>query len=529
MSAELLTLLFEGLCASTAAIVLVLLLRRPWRAGFGAGSGPLLWAIVPLALLAVLLPAPVQVLPAQAFVAEAASIAPSLPASPAAIDYAHVRTLGLLLWAAGSIISAVFFVLQQRRFRRDLGALRDAGDGVRFASSTALGPAVIGLLRPRIVLPADFHDRYTPDQQALILTHERSHLQRGDLFANALATALRAIYWFNPLVHHAAGRMRHDHELASDAAVLRQHPHARRRYADALLNTQLAVPGLPVGCMWQSSHPLKERIMMIQHPVPQRWRRLAGSALGLSLSIGVACAAWAAQPARIQLAAGAVAGTATSNTTATHEVKFSIVADGEQANPVLRFAEGESFGIAVGIWEADFEYSRESATKGKISAKLRKNGVEVSRPLLVFNNDRPFAIENIMDGASFRLEGVVTPITTAVNTVASEDTSYRQLSPPRYPAAALRRGESGMVVVRVKVDTDGTPIDVHVHSATLPGVFEEASLEAVRSWKFNPAHASGAPIVGEVLVPICFALDGVKMDCRAPESALDVIETRGSK
>src|SRR3546814_12880202 len=56
--ADLFRWLLESTCASSAAIVLVLLLRRPLRATFGANAAYLLWLLQPLAVLAASLPPP---------------------------------------------------------------------------------------------------------------------------------------------------------------------------------------------------------------------------------------------------------------------------------------------------------------------------------------------------------------------------------------------------------------------------------------------------------------------------------------
>jgi len=123
------------------------------------------------------------------------------------------------------------------------------------------------------------------------------HIERGDIPAQALATLLRCVFWFNPLVHVAATRFRFDQELTCDAAVLARHPDSRRRYGEAMFKTQLAEYGLPVGCHWQSSHPLKERVAMLNQPVPGPSRRRAGSILVASLLAIATFSAWAAQPA----------------------------------------------------------------------------------------------------------------------------------------------------------------------------------------------------------------------------------------
>src|SRR5690606_20159133 len=73
--------------------------------------------------------------------------------------------------------------------------------------------------------------------------------------------------------------------------------HARRRYADAMLNVQLAVPGLPVGCHWQSSQSLKERILMLKRIQPGPGRRKAGLIVIGLLLVTCSYAAWAVRPA----------------------------------------------------------------------------------------------------------------------------------------------------------------------------------------------------------------------------------------
>src|SRR5690606_27364332 len=164
--------------------------------------------------------------------------------------------------------------------------------------------------------PADLESRHGPDCAMLVVAHERAHLARGDTRANLVAVVLRCLYWFNPIVHLADRSFRLDQELACDAAVIARHPHARRRYADAMLNMQLAVPGLPVGCHWQSSQSLKERILMLKQPQPAAGRRRVGIlALGVVLS-GCSYVAWSARPAQAPSTPEPVAVPASSTTPA---------------------------------------------------------------------------------------------------------------------------------------------------------------------------------------------------------------------
>jgi hypothetical protein len=198
-----------------------------------------------------------------------------------------------LTWGAGAALFLLYFVVLQRAFLNSLGALSPSC-GVLRAQSSAGCPALVGVFRPKLILPADFELRYTRQERSLILAHERVHLRRGDALWNALVALLRCLFWFNPLIHSAAGRLRVDQELACDAAVIERHPDSRRVYAGAMLKTQLADAALPVGCHWRSAHPLKERLEMLKQSAPGRRRREAGRAFVAIAALAVGYVAWAA-------------------------------------------------------------------------------------------------------------------------------------------------------------------------------------------------------------------------------------------
>jgi hypothetical protein len=162
------------------------------------------------------------------------------------------------------------------------------------ASGTDVGPALVGAWRSRIVLPADYEQRYDAIEQALILAHEVAHARRGDGWWCLLARILAALFWFHPLAWWALAALRHDQELACDAAVLREHGAQRRSYANAMLKTQSSAFALPVGCAWSPRHPLTERIAMLKLPSPDRRRRTAGIVAGFALAIVVAGSVYAA-------------------------------------------------------------------------------------------------------------------------------------------------------------------------------------------------------------------------------------------
>jgi beta-lactamase regulating signal transducer with metallopeptidase domain len=282
---------------SSAAIVLVALLRIPMRYGAGARAGYCLWILVPATAFAALLPG----LPL--------GVGPALPSGGSAgvsiaMHVVEVRATGgyaaplLTCWLFGALLMLVVQVRRQLTFVRSLGRLTRGPDDI-YRSNFIGAPMVVGAWPARVVIPGDFESRYGAEEQVLMLAHERAHLFRGDAHVNAIAAGWQCLFWFNPLVHWAVGQLRFDQELSCDAVVVAQSEIGRRRYADALLKTQLADDAerrVPLGCHWQSTHPLKERIAMLKYPSPTNTRRLCGIGFSLALAAFGSYSVWAAQP-----------------------------------------------------------------------------------------------------------------------------------------------------------------------------------------------------------------------------------------
>jgi len=299
MASEAFRQLLAVTLASSAVIALVMLVRRPVRHAFGAAVAYRLWWLVPIALVAMLLPgAPrasselvfMQLDPVYSLVQRSLSV----PLDTGTSINWYAWLLGA--WGVGAALCLAWFLGLQRAYLRGLGELSEDNGTLR-AESSAGCPALLGVRRPRIVLPNDFERRYTAQEQALVLAHETVHLERRDTLWNALVVLIRCAFWFNPLVHVAAGFMRADQELACDAAVIDRHPTSRRSYAEAMLKTELADAALPVGCHWHSSQAFKERLEMLKTPLPGPARRAIGGGLFAITSIAVAFAAWATEPA----------------------------------------------------------------------------------------------------------------------------------------------------------------------------------------------------------------------------------------
>jgi TonB family protein len=101
------------------------------------------------------------------------------------------------------------------------------------------------------------------------------------------------------------------------------------------------------------------------------------------------------------------------------------------------------------------------------------------------------------------------PVAASADRPVTEDTSFRVMHPPKYPAEAVRNKQSGSLQFKVLVDEHGTPQSVDVESSDPPEaerLFAQASIDAIMQWRFNPAIKDGLPSAGYILVPISFSL-----------------------
>lgn len=523
MNAEAGALLFETTLASSAAVLLALLLRRPVRTMLGASAAYALWLCVPVALLAVLLPRSEE-LPLALPVAW--QMAPAVAVTPAGGMQAGWNWRELLpsLWVAGVLASIALAGWQQHRFRRSLGQLRRRDDGLYQADATAGLPAVTGVLRPRILLPADFEQRYSEPERALVIAHERSHIRRGDLVANALAALFGCLFWFNPLLWLALRRFRLDQELACDERVIARHPRARRQYGEAMLKTQFDPSPLPLGCHWQARHPIRERIDMLKRPTPTATHWTFAMLFAAALSAGTGYAAWAAQPA----ATPAVATSTSAETLylVARQIHYGDIAGDGVLSQWVRPGEPAASTVGDGTqrWKSTLTVAP-GAQEGTAVVRMRiergEPGEVVAEPVLVVRHGEPAVIEQgAGDGLLYRSQLLVLPLegsreatearlrellASAATVVAAAESP--RWPPPTYPAEAARQRIGGKVMLLVSVAADGSVADVQVEEATPPGVFEAVAVEAARQWKFRPEMKDGRPVAGQVRVPISFEPD----------------------
>jgi beta-lactamase regulating signal transducer with metallopeptidase domain len=389
MASEILQRLLAVSLTSTAVILLLCAVRVRLRHAFGARLAYLAWIAVPATLVISLLPAahmPATIRQVVAPLRHLANV--GMPEIlPVAAPWQQLQQ-GLMLacltiWLLVAMAALAWLWRAHLAYRRQLGPLRWQ-DGVWHSATE--GPAVIGLWRPMVVVPADFTTRYALQEQQLILAHEAVHVRRRDPLMNALCALLQCALWFHPLVHLAARRFRLDQELACDAAVMQAHPALKRSYGEAMLKTQMSHHAALIHCHWQTIHPLKERIMQLQQTSPSRLRRLLGR---VTISALVATCGY-----------GAMAANAGVESADRYMVKMTLSVNGAISSPALLVQEGVPASViskgSEGVWRTELTLKKSSGDEVFVKTVIRHDERIISSPgfLVSIGEDAAVTVDN---------------------------------------------------------------------------------------------------------------------------------------
>ena len=241
---------------------------------------------------------------------------PSVPAVRPAGTGPQIRNrtfpleeLLMTLWIAGAALFLLyhglgtwFFTRKARRWSRSAGeetlrvyeeVCREMGvrrPPVLRVSPEAGSPMMMGLLRPRLMLPTeDIGER----ELAFVLRHELTHHRRHDLWYKLALLLANGMHWFNPLIFLLRREAERDLELTcDDAVVARADAETRRAYSETLLASVHRQKGLSRAVLsthfYGGKEVMKERFRNI---LGKRGRKWGGLALALVLlgTVAAAC------------------------------------------------------------------------------------------------------------------------------------------------------------------------------------------------------------------------------------------------
>lgn len=121
-----------------------------------------------------------------------------------------------VIWLAGMaamlIYAAVSYIMLKKRVANALPIRDNVFSGENVAS-----PFVLGIIKPKIYLPANISERDAVN----VIAHEKAHIRRRDHLIKPIGFLLLCVYWFNPLVWLGYILLCKDIELACDERAVK--------------------------------------------------------------------------------------------------------------------------------------------------------------------------------------------------------------------------------------------------------------------------------------------------------------------
>jgi len=194
------------------------------------------------------------------------------------------------LWALMSLSLIALLLAAYVRFRRSVARLpitRMQGEVVHV--SPEAGPAVVGIVRPAIVVPHWLLHASADAQQAAV-AHEREHVAARDPLLLLTGCAVVALLPWHPAAWWMLARLRLAVEMDCDRRVL-AHGVARKAYGSALIDIAARCARLPAGVPALVEHTTQlERRLLAMTPAPMPFRRVRSLGLG-AIALRTAAAA----------------------------------------------------------------------------------------------------------------------------------------------------------------------------------------------------------------------------------------------
>ncbi|MDU5145419.1 MAG: M56 family metallopeptidase [Paenibacillus dendritiformis] len=158
-------------------------------------------------------------------------------------------------------------------------------------------PALVGLLKPTILLPAGENSL----DMEMVFRHELIHLKRKDLWVKMAAMAVSVVHWFNPFAHLLRRDIHMWSELSCDEEAVKEMSYTdRKKYGQTILNVveRSSEMPLPFGASLSGSVKLlKRRLVMVMNMKKLKKKAVIVSTAVVIVAgaLGTTTAVWAAK------------------------------------------------------------------------------------------------------------------------------------------------------------------------------------------------------------------------------------------
>lgn len=349
-------------------------------------------------------------------------------------------------------------------------------------------PVTVGVFRRIVILPQRFVREVNPDVLRSAIGHELVHVARRDYLTNLIYEFIYVPLSFHPAAAFVRRRIKHTRELCCDETVAAKliQPEVYARSLISLIGSapiwRPLAPDTTIGI--NESDILEVRIMSLLKTTKSSPRSRTLLLIAASLLLVMPCIAAARfalsfdtagqEPAKLELQRKESADTRQSQERTIVELKRQADALQErmQRAPQSERAEIEARLLEVQRNLDEHKRMLEQSVVAKERLALSMTRSEESEALLREDKER---LETEQ-----RLE--------------SQNRKVRLIShvEPSYPQDAREKKIEGSVVLHFTVNHEGIPQNIQVKRPLYPSL-DQAAIEAVSKWRFEPAIKDGQP------------------------------------
>ena len=426
-----------------------------------------------------------------------ASTGPVIALEPLAVTVAgdsvlhsldNVLLMGWVLASAllvmGALAGAARFAWRRRTWED--GSLL----GRRVMWSHDSGPAVVGLVTSRIVLPAWVAGAGRARQE-LVLAHEEEHLGAHDVQLRFLTALVLFAFPWNPALWIQFHRLCLAVELDCDRRVIDRWPHRRRLYGDLLLRVGTgggALPAMAVAALAERRSGLEQRIRKLFSKAPEvRLAQAAFLVFGAMLVVGIA------------VMVPGIVNEGSEQEEESVETRGLVPEFNVNTVPIQDAVSAEERAKAA----AEEAAAREAAVEAARRVEVAQRRIESEAEGRMEADRLPPPPESVEEDIS------AAPVWTNVDTypVLKNRDEMARLLGSEYPPLLRDAGVGGTVKVWFFIDETGKVVKTQVHTSSGHQALDEAAMRVGDALVFSPALNEGGA------VPVWVALD-IKFDTR---------------
>lgn len=207
-------------------------------------------------------------------------LSPSVTEGPNPME--TLLTVAAAVWVAGILAMLIYGAISYLRLKGRVAPSIKCEGNVYYCDEID-SPFILGVFRPRIYLPSDIDEK----SFSYVVSHERSHIKRGDHFWKPLGFLILSVYWFNPLVWVAYILLCRDIEGACDErAVKDMTVEDKKGYISALVSYSVERKMISACPLAFGETNVKGRVKsVLNYKKPAFWIIIASVAICIAVSV----------------------------------------------------------------------------------------------------------------------------------------------------------------------------------------------------------------------------------------------------